>query len=199
MPTDRSGMSDEVQLTLDRVREHFDDLIFSGEVELLLTRPRRTAAGLEVLHYERVPNLITQVGDQYYVDRAIAGISGSPVTAGPNQVTGMRLGSGTTAAAKTGAGAAIVTYISGSNQALETGYPTSSLNVSSRRVQWRAIWIAGDSTHSAITESVITNETPMTDVIGTAANTIAHVVFTAINKQAADTLTNTWSQDGLGA
>src|SRR5690348_3862541 len=49
-------------------------------------------------------NLITDIGDNYYMERA-AGIS-SP----PNQVTGMKLGTGTTAVAKSGAGAAIVTY-----------------------------------------------------------------------------------------
>jgi hypothetical protein len=193
MTTDRGAIRDEVQLTLDRVRERFDPVGIRGCVELALTRPRRSAAGLEVIQYVLVPNLVTQVGDEYYGERA-AGI-GSP----PDQVTGMRLGTGTTAAAKTGAGAAIVTYISGSNQAIEGGFPTSSIPASARRIQWQSIWAAGDSTNSAITESVITNETPLTDVAGSAANTIARVVFSAINKGALDTLTNTWSHDLLGA
>jgi len=42
--------------------------------------------------------------------------------------TGMRLGTGTTAVSKTGAGAAIVTYTTGSRQALDASYPLSSLN-----------------------------------------------------------------------
>lgn len=193
MTTDRSGIRDEVALTLERVRERLDLVGIRGFVELALTRPRRSSAGLEVIHYELVPNLVTQVGDEYYGERA-AGIA-SP----PDQVTGMRLGTGTTAAAKTGAGAAIVTYISGSNQAIAGGFPTSSIPGSARRIQWQAIWAAGDSTNSAITESVITNENPLTDVAGSAANTISRVVFSAIDKGALDTLTNTWSHDLLGA
>jgi hypothetical protein len=186
-------MRDEIELTLDRVREHVDMVGIHGCVELALTRPRRSAAGLEVIQYQVVPNLITQVGDQYYGERA-AGTAGPP-----GQVTGMRLGTTATAAAKTGAGAAIVAYITGSNQAIEATWPQSSLNGSSRRIQWKSIWAAGDSTNAAIVESVITNEAGLTDVAGTAANTISRVTFSAINKGALDTLTNTWSHDLLGA
>ena len=114
-------------------------------------------------------------------------------------VTGMRLGTGTTAAAKTGAGAAIVTYKTASQQALDGGFPTSALNGSSRRIQYKVTWAAGTATDAALTESVITNETPLSNVAGTAADTISRVVFSAINKGALDTLTNTWSHDLLGA
>ena len=190
---DRNGIQDEVLLTLDRARGPMSDVGLHGFVEVALTRPRRKAAGLEIVHRELITNLVTQVGDEYYGERA-AGIA-SP----PDQVTGMRLGTGTTAVAKTGAGAAIVTYISGSNQAITGGFPTSALSGSSRRIQWQGLWAAGDSTNSAITESVITNENPLTDVAGTAANTISRVVFTAVDKGAPDTLTITWSHDLLGA
>lgn len=142
---------------------------------------------------EWAENLITQVGDEYYGERA-AGIA-SP----PDQVTGMRLGTGTTAAAKTGAGAAIVTYITASNAAIAGGFPTSSIPASARRIQWQSTWAAGVATNSAITEAVITNENPLTNVAGTAANTISRVVFTAKDKGALDTLTITWSHDLLGA
>lgn len=162
-----------------------------GTVEVVLTRP--TPNGDVVVHRETINNLVTQVGDQYYGERA-AGIA-SP----PDQVTGMRLGTGTTAVAKTGAGAAIVTYITGSNQAIEGGYPTSTLSGSARRIQWQAVWDAGDSTNSAITEAVVTNEDPLTNVAGTAANTVSRVVFTAVDKQTDDTLTITWSHDLEGA
>jgi hypothetical protein len=143
--------------------------------------------------YEELTNLVTQVGDQYYGERA-AGI-GSP----PGQVTGMRLGTGTTAAAKTGAGAAIVTYISGSQAAIDGSFPTSSIPGSARRIQWKTTWAAGTATNSAITEAVITNESPLTNVAGTAANTISRVVFTAKDKQAGDSLAITWNHDLLGA
>ena len=193
--TDRNAIRDEVSFALGRCREHRSDIGLKGYVEIAKLRQRRTAAGLEVVSYDLIEaeNLVTQVGDEYYGERA-AGIA-SP----PDQVTGMRLGTGTTAAAKTGAGAAIVTYITGSNQAIEGGFPTSALNGSARRIQWQSIWAAGDSTNSAITEAVITNENPLTNVAGTAANTISRVVFSAVDKGALDTLTVTWSHDLLGA
>lgn len=139
-------------------------------------------------------NLVTQVGDQYYAERA-AGIASPPA-----QVTGMRLGTGTTAVAKTGAGAAIVTYVTGSNVAITGGFPTSALNGSSRRIQWKSDWAAGVATATGIAEAVITNETPLTNVAGAAANTIARVLLSpTINKGASDTLSITWNHDLLGA
>lgn len=139
-------------------------------------------------------NLITQVGDQYYGERA-AGIA-SP----PGQVTGERLGTGTTAVAKTGAGAAIVTYVSGSQAAIAGGFPTSALSSSSRRIAWQSAWAAGVATNAALAEAVITNESPLTDVAGTAANTIARLLLSpTINKAAGDSLTLTWNHDILGA
>jgi hypothetical protein len=139
-------------------------------------------------------NLVTQVGDQYYAERA-AGIASPPA-----QVTGMRLGTGTTAVSKTGAGAAIVTYATGSNIAMVAGFPTSSIPASARRIQWQAQWNPGVATVSGISEVVITNETPLTNVAGTAANSIARALYSpVINKGANDTLTTTWNHDLLGA
>lgn len=138
-------------------------------------------------------NLITQVGDQYYGERA-AGISSPPA-----QVTGMQLGTGTTAAAKTGAGAAVVSYISGSAAAIDATYPQSSLNGSSRRITWRTTWAAGVATNAAITEVVLINQSVATDSGAAAAATIARSVFTAKSKGAADSLVTTWTHDLLGA
>jgi len=146
-------------------------------------------------HYEEVINRITDVGDQYYAERA-AGI-GSP----PNQVTGMRLGKSSTAAAKTGAGAFIGTYITASQVAISSG-PTSSQPGgagTARRIAWVSTWAAGVATDTGIQEVVITNETPITNVAGTAANTIARAVLTSFDKGAGDTLTITWNHDLLGA
>lgn len=139
-------------------------------------------------------NLVTEVGDEYWGERA-AGIA-SP----PGQVTGMRLGTGSTAAAKTGAGAAIVTYVSGSAKAIDGGFPTSALSGSSRRIQWKTSWAAGEATATGIAEAVITNESPLTDVAGSAANTIARALLSpTVNKGASDTLALTWNTDLLGA
>lgn len=140
-------------------------------------------------------NLITQIGDQYYGERA-SGISSPPA-----QVTGMKLGTGSTAPAKTGAGAGIVTYLSNSHQAIDATWPQSSLSGSSRRIQWKTTWAPGKATTaSAITEVVLVNET-LTDAAGAGASaTVARALLTGIaSKGAADTLTVTWNHDLLGA
>ena len=151
------------------------------------------ATGLLIARSETA-NLVTQIGDQFYGERA-SGI-GSP----PAQVTGMKLGTGSTAVAKTGAGAALVTYLTDSHQAIAATYPQSALNGSSRRITWRAIWAAGKATTaSAVTECVIVNET-LADSTSAAAATIARVLLTGIgSKGSGDSLTVTWTHDLLGA
>lgn len=144
-------------------------------------------------------NLVTRVGDQYYGD-AGAGLHANATVTDPEPVKGMQLGTGSTAAAKTGAGAAIVTYITGSNNAIDGSFPTSTLNGSSRRITWETTWGAGDSTNSAIAEAVIVNPTTFADSGAAEADTISRVVFgSTIDKQAGDTLTVTWYHDLLGA
>jgi hypothetical protein len=69
----------------------------------------------------QVGNQVTQVGEQMYAERG-AGVSGAP--AAP---TGMKLGTGSTAPAKTGAGAALVTYLTNSHQAFDATFPSSAL------------------------------------------------------------------------
>ena len=141
---------------------------------------------------QTVGNLVTQYGDQFYGERA-AGVGSH------NAPSGMRLGTGTTAAAKTGDGAAIVTYLSTSSKAL-TGTPASALESGKRRITYSVTWAAGDATNSAISEAVITNESTVTNVAGTAANTISRIVFSpAINKGADDALLIDWFHDLLGA
>src|ERR1700744_4097801 len=85
-------------------------------------------------------NIITQVGEQLYGERG-AGIT---TTAVP---TGMRLGTGSTSAgnapAKTGTGAALTTYLSGSNKAFDATYPQSSLSPSNtRRITYKRTFAA---------------------------------------------------------
>ena len=139
-------------------------------------------------------NLVTQVGDQYYGERA-AGISSPPA-----QVTGMQLGTGTTAVAKTGAGAAVVTYVSGSAVAIDGSFPTSALNGSSRRIQWKTTWTAGVATATGIAEVVLINQAVATNSGAAAAATIARALLgSTVNKGASDTLAITWNHDLLGA
>jgi len=145
----------------------------------------------ELLHDELQGNIVTSIGNQYYAERA-TGIA-SP----PNQVTGMRLGTGTTAAATTGAGAAIVTYITASQVAIDATYPQSAAGGgTSRRITWQTTWGAGVATNAAIAEVVITNEATLTNVAGTAANTVARALLaTAVNKAAGDSLIISWTHD----
>ena len=144
-------------------------------------------------------NLITDVGDQYYGERA-AGIS-SP----PNQVTGMKLGTGTTAVAKTGAGAAIVTYVTGitASKAIDSTWPQSSQPSGSgtaRQIQWKTSWSSAEAIQNGLAEVVLSNQTSLADSAGSAANTIARALLSpTINKASGDTLAVTWNHNLFGA
>ena len=133
-------------------------------------------------------NLITSVGDQYYAGRA-ALASGLPA-----QVTGMKLGAGSTAVAKTGAGAALVTYLTNSHQALASTTAVAGV------VTFTATFAAGKATTaSPITEAVLVTDA-LADATSVAANTIARVLLSGIgSKGASDTLTVTWTHTILGA
>lgn len=137
-------------------------------------------------------NLVTQVGDQMYGERA-AGVSGA--VAAP---TGMQLGTGTTAAAKTGAGAAIVTLVASSLVAI--GAPTSALSGSSRRITYVTTWAAGVATANGIAEVALVNQATGTQTVAPASATIARALLNpTVNKGASDSLTVTWNHDLLGA
>lgn len=139
-------------------------------------------------------NLITQIGDQYYGERA-AGIASPPA-----QATGMQLGTGTTAVAKTSTGAGIVTLVASSLVAIDGGFPTSALSGSSRRIQWKTTWAAGTATANSIAEVALVNQSTGTQTVAPAANTIARALLSpTVNKGANDTLAVTWNHDLLGA
>lgn len=139
-------------------------------------------------------NLITQVGDQMYAER------GAAITSPPASPTGMKLGTGSTAVAKTGAGAALVTYLSDSHQGFDSTFPSSALNGSARRITYKATWATGKATTaSPVTEVVIVNAT-LADSTSAASATIARALLTGIgSKGSGDTLVVTWTHDLLGA
>jgi len=147
----------------------------------------------------RAKNIITQYGDQGYGERG-AGVSGAQ--AAP---TGMKLGTGSTSAgnapAKTGTGAALTGYLTGSNKAFDATFPSSALNGSSRRIQYKRTYAAGEATSaSPITEAVIVNETISNDDTSTSGETLARVALSGISaKGASDSLVVTWNHDLLGA
>jgi hypothetical protein len=152
-----------------------------------------------IVDLEAFANLITTAGDQYYAQKGIVGISPQNPSA-PTAVSGMKLGTGTTAAAKSGAGAALVTYEAGSNNPFDATFPTASAvgGDTGWNANYKTSWLAGDVTETALTEAVIVNEAA-TDATTTAANTISRVVFAAKNKTVDDSLVITWSHKMLGA
>lgn len=144
-------------------------------------------------------NLITDVGDLYYAGQAIKGVSPANPTAPATLVARMKLGTGSTAVAKSGAGAGIVTYLSGSNVVFDATYPqTANLGAGlGVNAVYKTTWVAGVATNAAITEVVITDLT--TDATSTATNCISRAVFTATPKGALDSLAITWNHKFLGA
>lgn len=136
-------------------------------------------------------NLVTEVGDQYYGDRA-ANIGAIGI------VTAMQLGTGVTAASKTGAGAQLGTLVAASH--VTVGTPTSALVATKRRIQYVTTWAAGTATANSISEVVLSNQTLATQTIVPAANTISRALLSpVVNKGASDSLTITWNHDLLGA
>lgn len=154
---------------------------------------------------------ITAIGSSttfsIYVGTALGAGSAFGTATGLSQAaaSGMRLGTGSTGVAKTGAGAAIVTVGTGSNntKAFDGTFPQSSQPGgagTARRIQYKTTWAAGDATQNGLNEVVITNEQPLSQVAGTAANTYSRALLSpVVNKGASDTLAVTWNHDLLGA
>jgi len=188
LPPEPMGLSDGVAVKMDRRRPIDEDTRISGYVVAILRGPDG-----EIKQVEEGYNLVTDNGDEE-IARRIA-LDAEDI------VTGMRLGTGITAAAKNGAGANIVTYITGSQEALDAAATFSDLGAGlGHRTIHISTWVAGDVTNSAIAETVLTSETPITDVAGALANVVARFVFGAtIDKQAGDSLEITWNLDVLGA
>lgn len=185
---DASGIRSELEIGMKMANSLEDQGALRGEVTLECF----DAEG-NLRWSETRKNLITDVGDQYYATRAIAGVS--PATpADATKVTCMKLGTGTTAVAKNGAGAGIVTYVAGTNVAFDATYPQRSSNV----VTYRTTFNPGVGTNAALGEIVIavTNA----DSTSTASDCIARALISPTrNKTSSDTLVATWTHTFLGA
>lgn len=194
MSTDSSRITDTFVLALDRARELVDSFALVGYGVVTV----HDEAG-RLTHCEPFANLITDAGDLYYAGKAIAGIAPASPSA-PTAMSGMKLGTGTTVAAKSGAGAALVTYKTGSNVAFDATFPSTANLGGGLGVNavYKTTWPAGTATDTALTEAVIVNDSG-TNATSTAANTASRVVFTAVNKGASDTLAITWNHKFLGA
>jgi len=181
-------VGDSVSVAMGRGRGIVEKNRVRMNVHVVLTDEHGT-----VKYQERGSNLITDHGDNWIAARLYDNAQ--------NIVTGMRLGTGATAVAKSGAGGAIVTYKTGTNKALDAAATDATKGAG---LGWRTTfittWPAGTGTDVALAEVVLTDETPLTDVAGAVGNTPARYVFAAtIDKQAGDSLAVTWQADFLGA
>jgi hypothetical protein len=184
MISDAAGISDTLDLAAGYRRGPVSTLHIRGSLHVVLTGPDGTVKYDEVL-----PNIVTQVGDQYYAERA-ALASGAPP-----KVTGMQLGTGSTTPTKTGAAAALGTLVAASLVAV-AGDPTSGLQGSVRRLAYSASWAAGVATANNIQEVVLVNQSTGTQTAAPAASTIARALIAPIvNKGAQDTLAIVWNHD----
>jgi hypothetical protein len=186
--TDRAALRDHIEQVVIARRDPDEPVGIRGTLRVVVTGPDG-----EIKYDRSTANLVTQVGDQYYADRAAA--IGSIAA-----ITGMQLGTGTTGVAKTGAGAAVVTLVASSLVALTGGFPASTLSGASRRIQYQTVWAAGTATANNIAEVVLVNQSTGTQTAAPAANTIARALLSPnVNKGASDTLTIQWNHDLLGS
>lgn len=164
----------------------FKDAIgLRGEVIAELRGPDGKLKQRSVTH-----NLVTDQGDDFFK---------SAIYTAAYTTWGMKLGTATTAASKSGAGSfcAVADYVSGSAKALDDSTPKEG--AAANIVQFRRLWAAGEGTSDDINRvGLVDNTTDAGEADAT--HTIAMSVFAAaINKAAADTLTVTWNITLLGA
>ena len=158
-----------------------------SNVHIVLTAPNGTTKIDEWIH-----NLRTDVGDHFWSARAYDDTY--------DIATGMKLGEGVTAVAKNGAGAAMVTYITASQQAFSVAVADATKGAGAGwRVTYVSEWAAGVATNTDINEICLTNQTALADDTSAEADTLARVMPVAtIDKQVDDVLTVTWQFDTLG-
>lgn len=182
----QARIADEVTVAMDRPRDLGSLVVMQGMVLAQMFDERMNLKAEVEIH-----NLITTAGDVMYAHR------GSGIATPPTAPTGMRIGTGMTAVAKTGAGAAIVTKITGGNKAFDATFPSIVGNV----VTYKVTYAPGDgTTASPVTEAVLVNDTIATDTATTAANTISRALIAGVGSKAAgDTLVLTWTHTLTGA
>ena len=186
----QNGMSDSWEAALDMARGFADarGIVGYGLIELFDEDGR-------VKLVRPFANLITDYGDLYYAGKGVATVPpASP--AAPTALTGMQIGSGSTAVAKAGAGGAMVTLLDG--QAFDATYPqTNNLGAGlGVEMVYKTTWAAGDGT-GTVEEATCTNGT--ISVASTVGNTISRILTGAIVKGSGDSLAVTWRHKNLGA
>lgn len=188
---DANVKTDTLELALDMVRElevGNRGLVGYGTVELF-------DEDGELLVSNPFANLITDYGDLWYAGKGVALIPpASP--AAPTALTGMQIGSGSTAVAKAGAGGAMVTLLAG--VAFDATFPNTNNLGAGLGVEcvYKSTFGAGVGT-GTVAEATITNGT--IGAASTVGNTISRILTGAIVKGAGDSLAVTWRHKNLGA
>jgi hypothetical protein len=145
-----------------------------------------------------VSNLITNQGDDYYVDRL------SDAGAGTAKQFSLGTGAGTPAKGDTWVSGYFSnngTAVAGSGAVAVTTHPTGG---SENTLRYSGTFTAGYATQSGITRIGLSNMNPASDGNGTPNGTttmfIAHAILDpTVNKGASDTLAVTWDHTFLGA
>jgi hypothetical protein len=146
-------------------------------------------------------NIVTDAGDEYIAKKTIVGVLPANFASPPALASGMKLGTGTTAINKpAGTGLALATYITGSNNPFDSGFPQTA--AVGTNVGWNSryqtSWLAGDVTNAAIAEVAIANDAG-TDATSAVAATYARALISAVNKTASDSLVIDWRWKHLGS
>lgn len=161
---DTTSVADEVTLAMGRGRGIDDGVGVKGHVHVQLFGPDG-----ELKAERHTSNLVVDTGENHIADQ----LSSSP---GQAAMSHMAIGTGSTAAAF--GDTALGTEID--RNALTSR--TDSVNV----VTYVGTWAAGDGTNSALREAGIFNNS-------SGGTMLARAVYSNIDKQAADTLTITWT------
>lgn len=168
-----------------RKRPFKDKLVMHSEVIAEVYGPDGKLKQREVIH-----NLVTDQGDIF---------AASAIYTAAYSTWGMKLGTATTAASKSGAGSFIAAgdYVDTSAQALDDSTPKAG--GANDICQFRRLWAAGEGTSATINRvAVVDNTTNAGEADAT--HTYAIAVFAAqIAKGADDTLTVTWNVTYTGA
>jgi len=142
-------------------------------------------------------NLVTTTGDQHAAKR-VAGIS---VTS----PTGMKLGTNSTTPSKSGAGAALGTYASGTNVLFDSGFPTvtaMSGTDTGYLVTYQCTWPSGTGPITGLCEIAMVTDAD-TNATSSAANTTARAALLVsgdpFDIDSTQTVTVTWNHKYLGA
>jgi hypothetical protein len=136
-------------------------------------------------------NLVTGNGDQYCAKKLYSA---------PTLMTAMKLGTATTAPAKTGAGSfvAVADYVSGSAHACDESSPKAG--GTNDIVTFIHTWAAGEATNSTINRvAIVDNTTDAGEADATHTLSAALMNPAPVAKGAADTLKITWNITFLGA